>query len=207
MSITELSEATALHPNTVREHLNILIAAHFVSSQSDATGGRGRPKLSYQAVDTTEIPQQRNSQEADSLTLLCRVLAAQAAETNYHPSTWNHVQDAARQWVKAHGEDLPTEPITSAADALATVERVLDRRGFSPVSHPDEQRVVLHACPYGELAIEQQQVICGAHLGLLLGVLESAESPVSVRFADIDPRTPRCVIELIDSNQQGEDPL
>ena len=43
LTISELADRTGLHPNTVREHLNILIAAELVNSESQTSGGRGRP--------------------------------------------------------------------------------------------------------------------------------------------------------------------
>ena len=207
LTISELADRTGLHPNTVREHLNILIAAELVNSESQTSGGRGRPKRAYRATATSSVPNPRSSQETDSLELLCRVLAAQAAQDNFGSSTWEHAENSARQWVHDHADEVPTHEVNTAEQAIEVITELLDQRGFAPVAEPNEQRVVLHACPYGELAAEQQQVICGAHLGLVLGALERAGSPVKARFADIDPFTPRCVIQLVDPPAIREDQL
>ena len=44
LTISDLADRTGLHPNTVREHLNILIAAELVNSESQTSGGRGEPQ-------------------------------------------------------------------------------------------------------------------------------------------------------------------
>lgn len=208
MAIGELAEATGLHSNTAREHLNILIAAHFVVSEQVNAGGRGRPRLTYRALPVDAVPSPRSARDADSLELLCRVLAAQAAREQFGSSTtWDQVQDSARQWVHEHSDDIPNREINTPDEAIDLITEILAERGFEPAAIHEEQRVVLHACPYSELAIEQQQVVCGAHLGLLLGALERADSPVKARFSDIDPVTPRCVIQLVEPPVTREDPL
>jgi len=49
LTIDELSEATGLHPNTAREHLQRLVAVGLVRSQPILRGSRGRPMLRYRA--------------------------------------------------------------------------------------------------------------------------------------------------------------
>ncbi len=205
MTISELSTATGLHSNTVREHLNILIAAHFVTRETDANGGRGRPRLAYAAAEAVRVPSPRSTQQTDSLELLCRVLSANAARDNFGSGTWEQVQQSATEWVRQHGEYLPNQRIESPADAIDVITAILAERGFSPTPDFGRQEVVLHACPYSELALEQQQVVCGAHLGLLLGALEQMGSPVKARFSDINPKTPRCVVQLVEPPAVRED--
>ncbi len=207
LTVAELASQTGLHPNTVREHLNILIEAGLALSESQGGGGRGRPKRAYRATALAAVPGSRSAQDADSLELLCRVLAAQAARDNFGSSTWDHVENSARQWVHEHADEVPARRVQTSEQAIEVITELLDQRGFAPTAEPEEQRVVLHACPYGGLAAEQQQVVCGAHLGLVLGALERAGSPVKARFSDIDPITPRCVIQLVDPPAIREDPL
>jgi predicted ArsR family transcriptional regulator len=49
LTIDELAEATGLHPNTAREHLQRLVAVGLVRSQPILRGARGRPMLRYRA--------------------------------------------------------------------------------------------------------------------------------------------------------------
>lgn len=207
MTIVELSKATGLHANTVREHLNILIASHFVTREADSGGGRGRPRLTYTAANAVKVPSPRSAQETDSLELLCRVLSANAARGSFGSSTWEHVQQSATDWVREHGQHLPNQRVETAADAIDVITAILAERGFSPAPDVGRQHVVLHACPYSELALEQQQVVCGAHLGLLLGALEQMGSPVKARFSEINPNIPRCVVQIVEPPAIREDQL
>lgn len=47
--IREIATAVALHPNTVREHLNVLLAAGLVRTRPDKRGRAGRPRALYEA--------------------------------------------------------------------------------------------------------------------------------------------------------------
>ena len=49
LEIDDLADATGLHPNTAREHLQRLCAAGFVHSTPVHTPTRGRPRMRYAA--------------------------------------------------------------------------------------------------------------------------------------------------------------
>jgi hypothetical protein len=78
----------------------------------------------------------------------------------------------------------------------------MDDLGFRPVA--DERRIILRRCPFGDLAKEQRQVICGVHLGILKQTFESLDAPVTVDRLDSlvqeDPLL--CVVHL---NEQEKD--
>ncbi len=48
--VTEVAEATGLHPNTAREHLDRLVTARFVERDVDRLGTPGRPRWRYRLV-------------------------------------------------------------------------------------------------------------------------------------------------------------
>ena len=50
LTIEQLSDATGLHPNTVRGHLEVLVAAGEVRRTTGRAQGRGRPPWLYSAV-------------------------------------------------------------------------------------------------------------------------------------------------------------
>ena len=50
LGAVELAERLALHPNSVRYHLDALHRAGLVERRSDVTGRRGRPQLRYRAA-------------------------------------------------------------------------------------------------------------------------------------------------------------
>jgi predicted ArsR family transcriptional regulator len=56
LDVRELSERTALHPNTVRSHLARLEDAGLVASETESSGRRGRPRIVFAAppAESTE---------------------------------------------------------------------------------------------------------------------------------------------------------
>ena len=50
ISVRELASLLALHPNTVRFHAQALEAAGLLSQRQEATGGKGRPWVLYEAT-------------------------------------------------------------------------------------------------------------------------------------------------------------
>lgn len=57
-------------------------------------------------------------------------------------------------------------------EALAPVIRMLRDSGFAPELSPDAATIELRHCPFRELAAEQPDIVCSAHLGLIQGALE-----------------------------------
>jgi iodotyrosine deiodinase len=47
--VREIAAAVALHPNTVRDHLNVLLEAGFVRTRPERRGRAGRPRVLYES--------------------------------------------------------------------------------------------------------------------------------------------------------------
>ena len=56
LSAEELSENSGLHVNTIRGHIDVLLAGGHVESVQAQPHGRGRPKLKYRAVPNPDSP-------------------------------------------------------------------------------------------------------------------------------------------------------
>ena len=56
-TITELSKATNLHPNTTREHLHLLIDQGAVLAEAEDRQVRGRPRVLYRAINRVPVEQ------------------------------------------------------------------------------------------------------------------------------------------------------
>ncbi|MBP7971368.1 MAG: helix-turn-helix domain-containing protein [Candidatus Nanopelagicales bacterium] len=205
MTVSELASASGLHDNTVRGHLDLLVSAGFITRRKERRATPGRPRIGYSVTVSGSFPSQQSKEEGDSLRLLCRVLAAQAAHPETAGTAWVRARTAAEQWMREHDDVDPARTVDTPEEALTVISEILDERGFAPEIARDQHSVVLHACPYGDLAMEQQQVVCGVHLGLLLGNLERMNSPVGARFSEIDPTTPRCVVQLVERPNRTED--
>lgn len=168
MGIRELALIVGLHPNTVREHLDRLVAAGLVTRDTAAPAGRGRPGLRYAA--------ERVSAEEDpsAYRMLARVLATALAGRDDGVAA---ATGAGEGWgalaAGAHG------PVDDPAMATERLVQMLDDLGFAPEVDPDAaSSILLHQCPFGALAHERGDVVCGVHLGLMRGALRELGAPL-----------------------------
>lgn len=171
-TIGELCEATALHPNTVREHLQRLIEGGYVVPTTEHRTTRGRPRVLYSAVTGTP--------EASS------------------PVAKQKADDAARRGdllrrVLQTGPSMLGEQAVYQLDAL--VEH-LEESGFEPVIDEDSLTVELTPCPHAAARPEHRPVLCQVHLGLMQGVLAQAGGPLTARCVRSATRPEECTVEL-----------
>ncbi|WP_194764992.1 helix-turn-helix transcriptional regulator [Microbacterium sp. UFMG61] len=177
-TIGELCEATGLHPNTVREHLQRLIEGGYVIQASEHRTTRGRPRTLYSAATgmsdaSSPIARDKAKAAAERGDLLRRVLPASAS---------------------ALGRDA-----TYQLDAL--IEH-LEESGFEPVVDDEQLTVDLSPCPHAAGRAEDRPMLCSVHLGLMQGVLTEAGGPLAAEAV----RTPalaadcavpaECVVQL-----------
>lgn len=153
------------HVNTVRGHLDRLVAEG-LALRSLANGpGPGRPSWHYRAH-----PEHR---EADPRVrdygALAGALARHIARTS--PNPVDDSDAAGREW----GRDLATstgQRAGSASSARRTVVRILDDLGFAPVPSARDTTVRLTRCPLLDVAERYPEVVCNVHRGLVSGALE-----------------------------------
>ncbi len=163
-SAAELAGALGLHPNTVRAHVTVLEEAELVVSSPEHRGLPGRPRRLFAAV-----PQEAEQEHA----LLASALASSLEPL---PDGADIAAAAGRSWGRVRVERL--EP-GRKPDEVVCVERIaslLRRRGFAPETTPDQ--LVMHRCPFRELAERYPRVVCSFHAGLIDGALEELGAPV-----------------------------
>ena len=170
LGAVELAEQLALHPNSVRHHLDALHRAGLVERRSRVTGHRGRPQLRYRAVagPSADGPLYRALTEAVAGSLL-------AATADPHEAA----VDAGRVW----GRLLSGPFRAGAAGALDTLAEILRSAGFRPQLVDAPERIDLHACPVREVVREQGAVVCALHLGVVQGALPHLDAPVRAESA------------------------
>ncbi|WP_199548443.1 metalloregulator ArsR/SmtB family transcription factor [Streptomyces sp. N35] len=159
LAMDELTAATGLSAATVRHHLAALAEAGLVRAERSAGTGRGRPKLLYAAVPAVPGGGDEDRAYRDLAGALVDALAADA------PSA----RDAGRTWGGRLARAAPPAPAGRRVDAPAP------RLGFDPETVPapaGTDRILLHGCPYRELARKTPEVVCALHQGLLDGLLE-----------------------------------
>lgn len=180
MSAPEVAERAGLHPNTVRQHLEHLSDAGLVERFTERRTGPGRPRLLFVALPDSTV-----ADDGESYRTLAGILAGQLAT---RPAAAEEAARAGAAWARS----LPAE-LRGVAPAIvqgaivegATAEGatgqlvgLMDRLGFAPsVSVPGEP-IELHRCPFGEVAAQHPDVVCGVHLGLIQAVLDDLDAPV-----------------------------
>lgn len=188
VTLASLAETTGLHPNTLREHLEALVARGLVRRGRSTPRGRGRPAWLYSPADPDL------SAGGSEYAGLAATLAAHIHRTSSDPTA--DAVAAGRAW----GRDLARKagPPPRAGDAAAReqVARLLDQVGFGPESDEGATTVRLTRCPLLETAREYPDVVCGVHLGIVRGALDEygADSDHTDLFAFSEPGA--CRLEL-----------
>jgi predicted ArsR family transcriptional regulator len=161
VSIAALVRLTRLHENTVREHLNALVATGLVRRSRATVTGRGRPAWLYESWEGDAD----QAEYAGLAAALSRAVAESAAEptaaAEAQGRVWGHDMVVARR-----GRD-------GSSDPAAVVVATLDDLRFAPRVEPESPTVVrLERCPLLESAHRFPDVVCAVHLGMVRGVLE-----------------------------------
>lgn len=174
LGIRELADALGLHPNTVREHLDQLIDADLVASTTERSAGRGRPRFCYFVLADADEPAPRAYRG------LASALAEQLAQV---PDAGAASLDAGERWGRAMVEDPTTSP--SETEAVERLVGLLDDLGFEP-DRPvlSGDPIQLRHCPFGSLARERGDIVCGVHLGLMRGILDALGAPLDAVALD-----------------------
>lgn len=176
LGVGEVAQHVGLHHNTVRSHLDLLVESGLATRRSETPRGPGRPRVVYASTVAPESG--RNYQ------LLAEVLAQHLVATSESPG--RAAVEAGRAWAgpKNRGQlrsgigTVAHSPISEEA-AVTAVVKMLGDGGFAPELSPDGSSINLHRCPFRELALSHQDVVCGAHLGIIQGALADVGSLVS----------------------------
>jgi predicted ArsR family transcriptional regulator len=161
LTLGDLADATGLHVNTVREHLDALMSLGLVRRAAAPATGRGRPAWLYRAVRTAPTSEYAG---------LATALAATLHRTSDRPVDdavtagidWGH--DVAR----TVGPPEQQGPHARRHQVVAALEQL----GFEPEPDPDAVTVRLTRCPLLDAARRHPDIVCGVHLGIARGALQ-----------------------------------
>lgn len=154
-------EATGLHANTVREHLDGLRRQGLVRRIRAEPAGRGRPAWLYEATD--------NEAAGSEYAGLAAALAAAIARTSDTPA--QTAAAAGEEWGHDLARDRGAVPVRPEV-ARRHVVHLLGELGFEPEDGESSARVRLTRCPLLEAAHRYPEVVCAVHLGIVRGALE-----------------------------------
>jgi predicted ArsR family transcriptional regulator len=174
--VQQIADAVGLHPNTVRGHLDALLAAGRITRVPDQRVTRGRPHWLYSGTASASVRDLARALDAE----LDRASAPDVARL------------AAATWAEA-GPDVG--PVDTVEEAVDQATRVLNDFGFEAVRNPVGDEITLRACPYAAL-VHEHPVICDIHAELLGEVLARTAQPVTLASLDVFPRPGLCVAHL-----------
>jgi predicted ArsR family transcriptional regulator len=167
MGVRELAGAVGLHPNTVRQHLDQLVEAGLVVRDTMLPIGRGRPSLRYASKPGSD------EQDPVAYGALASVLTEQL---ELLPDGIGVARTAGERWGRTLAREATGRPTTT--NPIGRLVELLDEAGFAPEAPVvDGVPIRLRHCPFGTLARDHGQVVCGVHLGLMRGILRELDAP------------------------------
>lgn len=191
--INALAEEMGLHPNTIREHLDALVAGEYVERRRAAPQGRGRPAWIYSTAEAAAV----NTPNADPRLRDYAGLAMSLASILRRVST-DVDRDAAAagfEW----GRNLAREHRGTGTPEQRLV-RLLEELGFAPT--PRNGGMSLRQCPLIDAARSYPDIVCRVHQGIVRGALaEFGGDPGSstlTAFAEPDA----CRLEITPTTSQ-----
>jgi predicted ArsR family transcriptional regulator len=166
-SAAELAERLALHPNTVRPHLDRMKETGLVEVEPIHRGTVGRPQLRYSLAPGAPglgLEPPAHTILAGLLAALCEQLGGDGVDAANLGRRWGTEASGRRQ---------------SGRGCLAALMAELDRLGFNPVeaelgsgeTGTRRVRVDFLHCPFRELAEAYPELVCSLHRGIVEGVV------------------------------------
>jgi predicted ArsR family transcriptional regulator len=163
MDAAEAADEVGLHLATARTHLEILVEAGLVERHPEARTERGRPRVIYRAAEDD------GETAGSGYRLLAEMLASLVESSVRDPA--GRAETAGAAWGRALVERARPLTRLPRAEAMRRLQELLDELGFEPEVSAGGRRILLHRCPFRQVAGEHQSVVCSAHLGLIKGAL------------------------------------
>ncbi len=173
-----LADQLGLHPTTVRAHLDVLVEAGLVTSDTETRTTPGRPRRLYAAGADGAA-----SAQAGGYRLLAEMLVSHLAGTS-DDATQDAVA-AGHVWGTYLVDRPPPYTTTTADTARTEIVELMDRLGFQPELDDDGTRILLRRCPFLDVAERHPDVVCSLHLGIMQGALRTLRAPLEAR--DMEP--------------------
>jgi len=171
----DLAEQLGMHVNTVRGHLEELIAHGAVRTTTAPAQGRGRPSLIFQV----RVPDNRAI--ADEYVSLVEVLTDMLIDAS-SPTALDQAREVGRAWARRMASTGEASTVPEALDLLMARLREL---GFDPallsVDGTDNIDIHLQSCPFVTAGGRPSMAVCAMHEGFLQESVGSAPVRLSLR--------------------------
>ncbi len=144
----------------------MLAEAGLVSSRAEERDRPGRPRIVFSAAADSSPGRQ-------DYRLLAAILAGSPSGSAGGATA---AERAGHAWGRYLVERPPPQAAVTEDEAARHVVELLDEHGFEPEREGHD--VLMHRCPFRDLAEEHGDVVCSVHLGLIRGALEEIGAPV-----------------------------
>ncbi len=197
LHVSEIAPPMGLQPNTIRVHLELLCSVGLVRRVDEVRIEPGRPRVMYEFVPSSlnARDSERTTDAPDYQRLTQLLIAGMEASGNVA----DIAREAGARWAKAVSEERAPAITLSAPEAFDILTNILARLGFAPEPDLESEQIVLHECPFKDIAREHRAVVCAVHLGMIEATAEHLDSPLEVvglnPFVNEEPM--RCVVELV----------
>lgn len=161
LTLAELTGATGLHANTLREHLDALEASDLVRRHQAEPSGPGRPPTLFVAAASAGSTEYAG---------LAAALAATIHRTSDAPE--RDGAEAGEGWGHELATDRGRPGRPGEEGARREVIALLDDLGFATEADRRGVDVRLTRCPLLDTARRYPDVVCAVHLGIVRGALE-----------------------------------
>jgi predicted ArsR family transcriptional regulator len=193
LPVDEIASAVGLHVNTAREHLDRLVASGFVERQVEHRTTRGRPRMLYSSIDAAAVAAIDSKARAHLVSLLLDGYG-QPMDSPVTAAEMAGVAWAAE--LGCPGSEAVGDPERDGREQFAALRRHLEELGFEPEVVEEQAELALHHCPFADIPGERRGVICGAHLGLVRGILRRHQGPLAVDEFVSRNQGDHCVLRL-----------
>ena len=192
MTVEDLAESVGLHVNTVRFHLDRLLAAGQVTRAAESRDRPGRPRLTFAAAPGPQL-----YGETRDYRLLAEILTGVVADLGAGAAP--RAREVGRRWGASMAQKVAGRRPLGEKRAEAELVRVLDEVGFAPErpSAGDPRRVLLRHCPFLEAAEAHPEVVCSVHRGLMDGALAEMGAPLATERLVPFAEPAGCVAQLM----------
>lgn len=210
LTTKDVAEATGLHANVARHHLEKLANGGYLDVGQRERSGAGRPAKQYQAT-VPELHLDVGPGHDDILTTLLARALARLPQEEAEALAEEVGEEFGRKMAASLGDSERTQ--RSFRSALQVVADALSAHGFA--AHTDRRagegrrhqadgcgpenanvRLVSEHCPFGELAVDNP-VICAVDRGMVRGLLGSLYGATSVKLnSSVARGDDECVAEV-----------
>ncbi len=179
LSVVQVAQMVGIHANTARFHLESLVDAGLATRETEVSDTPGRRRILYTGI----LPNQTH-ERSHGYRLLAHVLTGLIASK--HPEKGDEMYQVGVQW----GGYLTSRPapfeVLTQKEIYQRVMDKLDALWFAP-EFKDSPRpcMLMHNCPFLDLAQTAPQVVCMLHAGMINGSL--AELHSTERVTELAP--------------------